>query len=115
MEIVRRLWAYEPVILAWAVNGGLAALLAYAVHLTSTQEAAVTTITTSVVAVITACKTRPVEVAVITGAVSTIAVASAAFGLHLPASSTATMMTLLGALLSLVLRQAQTPAVKVQG
>ena len=37
---------YEPVIVAWALNGGLAVLLGNVVGISPTQEAAVTTIVT---------------------------------------------------------------------
>jgi hypothetical protein len=110
MGFLKNLWHYEPVVLAWALNGGLAAFLAFVVHLSSTQEASVTTILTAIVAIYTAVKTRPVAVTVITGAVATVAVAAGAFGLHLQANTIGAVTVILGAVLALVLRQNVTPA-----
>jgi hypothetical protein len=104
---------YEPVIVAWALNGGLAVLLGNLVHISSTQEAAVTTIFTAAVAIYSAIRTRPFEVSLFTGAVTTIGVAAAAFGLHLPAHDVGIGAAVLSALVALLLRTNVTPAASV--
>lgn len=78
------------------------------------QTAAVATIGTALAAIITAFSTRPVSVPVITGAVSTIAVAAGAFGLHLTSAQIGAAVPVLGLVLSLVLRQAITPLVTLR-
>lgn len=107
---LRALLAYEPAVVAWAANGGIAALLGVAVHLPAGQLDAVTTITTALAAVYTAFRTRPVAVSVITGAVATIGTACAAFGLHVAPAVLATGVTVLSSLLGLWFRSNVTPA-----
>ena len=110
---LRVLLAAEPAVAAWAANGGLALILGYVAHLSSVQEAAVTTIATALAAVFTAFRARPVAVSVLTGAIATAVTASAAFGLHLPAEVIAASVSLLSAVLGLVFRQNLTPKVNV--
>jgi hypothetical protein len=100
---------YEPVILAWALNGGLAVLLGDLFHITTTQEAAVTTIATGLVAVFTALHTKPFAVTAFTGALTTIAVAGAAFGLHLPAQDIGVGVAILASIAGLGLRANVSP------
>jgi hypothetical protein len=100
---------YEPVIVAWALNGGLAVLLGNVVHLTSVQEAAVTTIATGVVAVFTALHTKPFAATAFTGALTTILVAGAAFGLHLPAADIGVGVAILASVAGLGLRANVSP------
>jgi hypothetical protein len=103
----------EPAVIAWAVNGGIAAILAFLVHLTPTEIAAITTITTAAAAVVTAAQARPIAVSVITGAVVTIATAVGAFGLNLPTATIGAAVTALSGLLGLLFRQNLTPLVHV--
>lgn len=112
---LKNLWAFEPAALAWAVNGGLAALLGVALHLGPTPVAAVATVTTALSTVVTAVKARPVNVSVLVGSLATIATACAAFGLHLPAPVIATGTAVLSAVLGLVFRANLTPAARVSG
>jgi hypothetical protein len=100
---------YEPVIVAWALNGGLAVLLGNVVHLTSIQEAAVTTIATGAVAIFTALHTKPFAATAFTGALTTILVAGAAFGLHLPAQDIGVGVAVIAALAGLGLRANVSP------
>lgn len=103
------LWKYEPVVLAWVLNGGLAVLLGNVVHISSTQEAAVTTIATGLVAAFMALKTHPVAVSGLVGALSTIAVAAGAFGLHLTAPEIGAGAAILSGILGLVFRANVSP------
>ena len=106
---------YEPVIVAWAVNGGLAVLLGNVVGISHTQEAAVTTIATGLVAIYTAIKTDNFTVSGFTGALTTIAVAAAAFGLHLSAQEMGAGIAVISGVLGLILRQNVSPAATVSG
>lgn len=111
------LWAelrYEPAVALYAVNSVVAAVVAFGLHLTPTQTAAVTTIATGILALTAASLTRPVTVSAITGAVATVAAAGAAFGLHLTTGQIGAGVTVLSLLLSLVLRQAVTPAARLR-
>jgi len=114
IQLVREALAYEPAVIAWALNGGIASLLAFVFGFTRTQEAAAATIVTALAAIYTAVRARPAKVPVIVGAVSAIAVAAGAFGLHLPANVTATGVTVLSAVLALIFRQNLTPAAAVK-
>lgn len=112
LTYLRNLWRLEPAVVAWSVNGGLASLLAFVFHFSSAQEAAVTTISTAVVALVTAAMACPPNVSVLTGALAAIATAAGAFGLHLGPQATAASVTALSAVLGLLLRQNLTPAAK---
>jgi hypothetical protein len=106
---------YEPVIVAWAVNGGLAVLLGNVVGISHTQEAAVTTIMTGLVAIYTAVKTDNFTVTGFTGALTTIAVAATAFGLHLSAQEISAGVAIISGIIGLILRGSVSPAAQVSG
>ena len=106
---------YEPVIVAWALNGGLAVLLGDVVHISTTQEAAVTTILTGAVAIYTAIKTDNFTVSGFTGALSTVLVAAAAFGLHLSSQEIGVGVAVIAGILGLILRQNVSPKATVSG
>jgi hypothetical protein len=110
---LRDLLAYEPAILAWAANGGVAAILGLVTHASPATLGAVTTVTTALVAVYTACRARPVAVSVLMGAAATLVNASAAFGLHLAATQLVTVTTVLSAVLGLMFRANLTPATRL--
>lgn len=110
MSFLKNLWSYEPAVIAWAATGGLAALVAFVFHTTDTQTAAITTICAGLATIVTAVQARPVAVPLITGAVSTIAVAVGAFGLHASSAEIASGVTVLSGILALILRQNVTPA-----
>jgi hypothetical protein len=101
---------YEPVILAWVLNGGLAVLLGNVFHISSTQEAAVTTILTALVGIFNWVMTKDHAVAGLVGFISTIAVAASAFGLHLTGAEIGAGVAILSGVLALVLRQNVSPA-----
>lgn len=100
---------YEPVVLAWVLNGGLAVLLGNVIGISTTQEAAVTTIATALVGIFAWFKTTPHAVSGLVGFISTIAVAAAAFGLHLSAAEIGAGAAILSGILALVLRQNVSP------
>ena len=103
---------YEPAIYLYALNSAVALLVAFGLPLTATQTAAVTTVATAILAGVAAFLTRPVEVSAITAAVATALTAAAAFGLHLDANRIGTLVTVIGLVLALVLRQNVSPASK---
>lgn len=105
---------YEPVLLAWVLNGGLAVLLGNLIHISSTQEAAVTTFATALVGIYSWWKTTPHSVGGLVAAISTIAVAASAFGLHLSSAEIGAGAAILSGILALVLRSQVSPtAVKL--
>lgn len=104
---------FEPVIVAWTLNGGLAVLLGNVVHISHTQEAAVTTIVTGLVALYTAFKTDNVTVSGFTGVLTTIAVAATAFGLHLSSQEIGAGVAIIGGIVGLLLRSSVSPAATV--
>lgn len=100
---------YEPVIVAWALNGGLAILLGNLVGISPAQEAAVTTIITAAAAIFTMIKTDNFTVSGFTTTLTTVIVAAGAFGLHLSAGETGFGVGIISAVLSLVLRANVSP------
>lgn len=104
---------YEPVLLGWVLSGGLAVLLGNVVGISTTQEAAVTTIATALVGIFTWLKTTPHAVGGLVAFVSTIAVAAGSFGLHLSSAEIGAGAAILSGILALVLRQNVSPAVAV--
>ena len=107
---LKSLAAYEPALLAWATSGGLAVVCAFLFHLSSTQEAAVTTIATAAAAAYSAVMARPVAVPVILGALVTAVTAASAFGLHLTAEQAGAGAAVVSGLLGLLFRANLTPA-----
>lgn len=99
----------EPAVIMYGLSAVLTALVAFGVHASPGQVAAVTTIATGLITIVTAVTTRPVAVPVVTGAVATIATAAAAFGLHLSTAQIGAFVPVLAIVLSLILRQAVTP------
>jgi hypothetical protein len=117
MTLLRRLVslvANESAVFMYGLNALVTAWVAFGFRASPAQTAAVTTIGAALVTIVTAFAARPVSVPVITGAVSTVAVASAAFGLHLSAAQIGAGVPVLALVLSLVLRQAVTPLVTLR-
>ena len=111
---LKTLLAYEPAVASWAGAGGLSLLLAYLFHLTSTEEAAVTTVAAAAATVYTAVRARPSDVPAIIGALTTIGGAAAAFGFHPPAHVTAAAAALVSTVLPVLLRVNLTPAAEIR-
>ena len=112
MATLKRLLALiqaEPAVFVNGLAALVSVLAAFGVRASPHQVAAVATIGTAVAAIVTAWMTRPVQVPVIIGAVTSIAVASAAFGLHLSAAEIGAAAPLVSLVVSLLLRQALTP------
>lgn len=111
MSIFGKIWHFEPVVIGWALDGGLAAACAFLFHTTNTQTAAITTIMAGAVTLFTAWKTKEKSVSTIVGAIVTVATAASAFGLHLTAAEIGAGTSILSGLLALVLRANVSPAV----
>lgn len=109
LQRLKGLLQYEPAVLAWAVNGGIALIVGYLTPLSTDQAGAITLITGALATIYTAVMTRPVAVPLLTGALATIATAVAAFGLHLDPAIVATGVSVVSSLLSLLTRQNVTP------
>lgn len=105
---------FEPAILLAGLNALLALLVSFGLPLTHPQVAAVTTIATAVLAIVTVLMTRPIVVPTITGAVSTLLTAVAAFGLNLSTDQIGAVVALLSIVLGLILRTNVTPAAKAR-
>lgn len=105
-----KIFGYEPAVLLYALNAGVALLVAFGLPLSQSQVAAVTTIATAVLSIATAIMTRPIVVSTITAAVASLLTAGAAFGLHLSANQTGAVVTALSIGLALLLRQNVSPA-----
>jgi hypothetical protein len=111
---LQTLLAYEPAVVTWFVNGGVAAVVAFAIPgLPGVAVAAVTTITTAAASAYVAFKARPVAVSVATGALATILTATAGFGLHLDPHLIGTVVEVSGAVLGLLFRANLKPAIKL--
>jgi hypothetical protein len=96
---------YEPALILYGVNAGVALALAFGLfNLTTTTAAAVTVVVTAVLGLITAAITRPVSVSVITATFASGLTALGAFGLHLTASKEGALVAALSVALSLILR-----------
>ena len=99
----------EPAVILYAASAVLTAVITFGCRATPGQAAAVATIATAAVTIITALTTRPVTIPVVTGAVATIATAAGAFGLHLTTDQIGAAVPVLSIILALVLRQNVTP------
>jgi hypothetical protein len=110
---LKALAAYEPAVMAWAASGGLAVVCAFLFHLSSNQEAAVTTISTAAAAAYAAAMARPVSVPAILGALVTAVTAAAAFGLHPSAGQIGVGEAIVSGLLALGFRANLRPAAAI--
>jgi hypothetical protein len=99
----------NPSALLFGINALLNMLVAWGVNLSPDQTGAVATISTAVITIITAAATRPVGLQLITGAVSSVAVAFGAFGLHLAANQISTGTVVLSIVLAGIFHLAHTP------
>ena len=106
---LKNLLRYEPAVIAWAASGGLALLLAFVFHFTSTQEAAAATIVTALATLYTLVKAGPSGVPGILGALATAVTAAAAFGFHPSAQVLAVCTSIASVLLPLIFRMNLTP------
>lgn len=104
------IFGQEPAVILYAVNSLVALLVAYGLNLSQVQTAAISTVTTGVLAAVVAVMTRPFVVSALTGAVSTVMAAVAGFGLEFSADQIGATVTALSIVLALVLRMNVSPA-----
>jgi hypothetical protein len=99
----------ESAVILFGVNSLVALLSVWWLHLSPDQTGAVAVVATSVLALAVAALTRPPELTIVKGAVSSALVAFAAFGAHISPSSIAIGMTVLSTVLGLFIRSQVTP------
>ena len=110
-----RLVRSEPVVTIGAFVSTLVVMFCTyfpGIHLSSGELAAVATIATAVTALIAAFLVTPVNLAVISGTLSTILVAATAFGLHLSSDQIASLAAGVVTLLGFILRGHVSPAAR---
>lgn len=105
-----RIFGYEPAVILYAVNAGVALLVAYGLDLTTGQVEAISVITTAILAAAVALMTRPVVVSTVTGALATVMAAVAAFGLEFNGEQIGATVGALSLAMMLLLRPNVSPA-----
>jgi hypothetical protein len=106
----------EPALITTLAGSAAALIGAFVVNVGQTQEAAIVTIASALIALITASLAKPVKYSVITGAVVTGLTAAAAFGLKLSPEILGMVATGLGYLLpGIVARLHLTPNILLRG
>lgn len=105
----------EPALVTNLAGTAAALIAAFGVNVTQVQEAAIVTIASALITIVTAFTAKPVKVSVITGAVVTGLTAAAAFGLKLSPDSLAMVTSALGYLIpGLLLRMHLVPNVALR-
>lgn len=110
---ISNLAKYEPVLLGWVLSGGLAVLLGNVFHISSTQEAAVTTIATALAGIYAWVETQDKGLSTLVAFISTVAVAAGSFGLHLSSAEIGAGAAILSGIIALVFRVQATPNASV--
>jgi hypothetical protein len=105
-----RLIKLNPAAILFAVNALLTMAVQWGANLTADQTGAITAIVTAVITIIAAATTRPVGLQLIAGAVTSIATAWAAFGLHLTVTQISSGVVVLSIVLAGILHLAHVPA-----
>lgn len=103
------IFGQEPAMILGAVNALVALVVAYGLDLSQVQTAAISTVTSGILAIAVAVMTRPFVVSALTGAVSTVMAAVAGFGLEFTADQIGATVTVLSIVLALVLRANVSP------
>jgi hypothetical protein len=99
----------NPVSVAWSVNMGVTLLAGFGLQLPRAPVAAVAVICPALVAVVTALAARPWYIPGVTGAVTSVLAACAAFGLQWTPEQVAAGTAALSVILMLVTHAAVTP------
>jgi len=105
-----RIFGYEPAVILYAINAGVALLVSFGLPLSGDQVNAATVLSTAVAAIWTAAVTRPIAVSAITGALATALAAVAAFGVELTVDQQGAVVTAVSVVLALLLRSNVSPA-----
>ena len=112
-----QLWATfrrEPAAFLYMLAAVVTPLAASVLHWNHQQVAATATIASGLAAIIVAYHTRPVSAPVVLGAATTIATASAAYGLKISPAEIATLAAVVNGLLGWFVRANQTPVVTLK-
>lgn len=104
----------ETAVIMYALSAGVTAWVAFGFRAPAHDVAAVEMIGAALVTIVTALATRPVSVPIVTGAVSEIATAAGAFGLHMTAAQIGALTPIVSIVVALLLRQAITPVVSMK-
>jgi hypothetical protein len=95
----------------WLAAGlGVVQLVAVLAHLSHDQQSALSIGVTALYGILTAVLTRPVNLAIVTGALSTLATAAGVFGLHISADQMSVFNAALVAVATLLLTNLVSPA-----
>ena len=95
----------------WLAAGlGVVQLVAVLAHMTHDQQSALSIAVTALYAILTAVFTRPVNLSVVTGALSTLATAAGVFGLHISADAMSVFNAALVAVATLLLTNLVSPS-----
>lgn len=105
-----KIFGYEPAVIAYAFNAGVALLVAFGLGMSQVQVSAISVSVTGVLALVVAVMTRPIVVSSITGAAATVMAAVAAFGLEFTAEQIGATVTAMSIALALLLRPNVSPA-----
>jgi hypothetical protein len=114
LQRLTRWLAAEPAVILYAISAGVTAWAAFGFRTPAHGVAAVEMIGAALVTLITAFATRPVSVPIVTGAVSELATAASAFGLHMTAAQIGALTPVVSIVVALLLRQAITPVVSMK-
>jgi hypothetical protein len=105
----------EPALVTSLLAAAAALLAAYSAHVSQAQDAAIVTIGTAAMALLTAALARPISVPIITGSIITGLTAAAAWGLKLSPELLSLLSAALGMTLTALLwRLHLTPNVSVR-
>lgn len=106
---IKALLAEEPAVVAWALSGGLAMLVAYAFHWNHAWQAAAATIVTALAATYSALRARPAHIQVAVGLIATLVTAAGTFGFHIAARTESLILAGASIVLAFLFRQNITP------
>ena len=105
-----RIFGYEPAVILYALNAGVALLVSFGLPLDQEQTVAITVIATALFTIWAAVITRPVVVSTITAAAASLLAAVGAFGFELSGDQQGAAVAALSAFLALMLRPNVSPA-----
>jgi hypothetical protein len=109
IDWIRRLLAEEPAVVAWALSGGIALLVAYAFHWDHARQAAAATAITALAALYSALMARPRHIQAVIGILVTLITAAGTFGFHPSARVEAMILAGASVALAFLFRQNVTP------
>jgi hypothetical protein len=104
----------NPAVLLYVTNALVAMVTAWGLSLTATQQGAVDTVVTGVLALAVALAARPPVIPAAGAAAITVLTAFAAFGLHLPPNALSATVAVASIALGFLTHQAVTPVPAVQ-